>query len=103
MESPRSVSRFLLTALVIGTVTAVTLCICCRDYDALLFWLACLGIFLVVCVVLGIANLAMFGPIFWLMSRIAPGKSDHRPAEYDDESARTDTRSATDRHTEIKR
>jgi hypothetical protein len=102
MENPRSVARFLSAALVVGTVVAVASSVLCQDYSPLLLWLACLGIFLLACVVLGIANLAIFGPIFWLMSRLTADRSDHRPAGHDDESVRTDTQSATNGKTKDK-
>jgi hypothetical protein len=70
MENPRVVSRCLLVVLAVGTVTAAVVSICCRDYYLLLLWLACLGVFLISCILLAFVNVLIFVPIFWLMSRL---------------------------------
>jgi hypothetical protein len=76
MENPRSVGRFLLVVFIVATLAAVVSSILCQDYYILLGWLAVLGVFLVLCIVLGLINAVVFVPIFWLLDRLTSRRTD---------------------------
>jgi hypothetical protein len=76
MENPKSVSRFLMLVFTAGSVVAVAVSIYWRDYYIVLGWLAILAVFVIACVVLGFVNLAIFGPVLWLMSRLERRKAN---------------------------
>jgi hypothetical protein len=61
---------FFLAILSIGTVGAVLLSVCLRDCTYLLIWLACIGVLIALCLVVGLVFTAVFMPIFWLLSRL---------------------------------
>ena len=70
MENPKSVHRFLLALVGVYTVAALGLSIYYREFYILLGWLAFLALFVVVCGVLTLFNVAVFAPIFWLVGRL---------------------------------
>jgi hypothetical protein len=71
MENPKSVHRFLMALVGVGTVIALGLSIYCWDFYILLGWLAILGLTLIVFGVLALFNVAIFAPIFWLIGRLS--------------------------------
>jgi hypothetical protein len=71
MENPKSVHRFLLALVGVGTVIALGLSIYCWDFYILLGWLAILGLTLILFGVLALFNVALFAPIFWLVGRLS--------------------------------
>lgn len=82
MENPKSVTRFLAFSFIAILVAVVAASICCREYSLLLGWLAVLAVFVVACLILNVANVAIFTPIFWLMSRFERRRgNDHARQE----------------------
>ena len=87
MENPRAVNRLLLALLGTFTAAAVGASIRYREFSILLGWLATITLFFVVSAVLGLFNVVVFAPVFWVMARFASRRSEIRRRNSDDQAA----------------
>ena len=83
MENPKSIHRFLLALIGVSTVAAIGFSIYYREFYILLGWLALLALFVVVCGVLALFNVAVFAPIFWLVGRLTGRKAESKSQSSD--------------------
>jgi len=84
MENPKAVHRFLIALLAVCTVVALGLSIYYWDFYLFLAWLAIVVLFLVVCGVLALLNVAMIAPIFWLIGRFPDKRVKHKNQSSDE-------------------
>jgi hypothetical protein len=70
MESPRVVCRLLVGFLAVGTVAVAGVSVWFWDWYVLIGWVGVLAIFSVACATMGILNVVIFAPVFWLMSKV---------------------------------
>jgi uncharacterized membrane protein YraQ (UPF0718 family) len=74
MENPKIVGYFLLTLIVLLGIVFLIVSIHINDFSFFLYYFAFLGIFFILCLICGLVNVAVFGPILWLLARITGKK-----------------------------
>jgi len=85
MEDPRVVMRLFYSAVALYLVVAIVGSVCFADIRILLLALLGLGGFLALCGVVWMLYIAIFGPVLWLLSRLAskssepPGRNSAHP------------------------
>ena len=87
MENPREVARLLSAILVVFIVALLVLSIVLGDWNIVLWGLAVVAGMAILCIIASMANLVVFGPLMWLMSRISPRKPPDRETSHDQASA----------------
>jgi len=70
MESPRVINRTAIAVFAATTLLALVGSIQSADFSILFGWLAVLVLFLAVCVVGALLNMAIFIPVFHLMAKV---------------------------------
>jgi hypothetical protein len=78
MENPRVINRFLLAILIAWTVSAVTASIYFHDASILLYYVIALALMFAAFGFVGICNVILFAPIFWLMGKLTAYKPKSR-------------------------
>ena len=87
MENPRAINRFLLALLGAFTAAAVGASIYCRQFSILIGGLATITLFFVVSAVLGLLNVVVFAPVFWLLGKLTGQRPESRRRSSDDHAA----------------
>ena len=81
MENPKKVGYLLLV--LFGGLGFVILIVSIQvnDFSFLLYFFACLGIFIILSLIFGIVNVAVFGPVFWLLEKMTGKRSTGNSGE----------------------
>jgi len=74
MENPRSINRFLLGMLIAAAALAVAATIYFREIYFLIGFVAALALAFAVFGFVGVINVILFAPVFWLMAKLTGRK-----------------------------
>ena len=81
MENPKKIGYFLLILFGGLGIVFLIVSIHVNDFSFLLYYLAFLGIFSILCLICGLVNVAIFGPILWLLAKITDNRSPGNSGE----------------------
>jgi len=74
MEDSKQITRFFIGVLALPSAYVLVLCVWCGSLGPLLPWLMGVVAFIGACVMIAAIQIAVFGPMLWLLSRLFDGR-----------------------------